>query len=407
MERNTRQGINEEYHGKNGPMYISDQVEPHEITKKILESIKNLGTPSTNDINGENQEGPSVVQVHQKNGQRWSSADGYLSQSVLDRPNFSLQFNAFVTKVLFKGKQAIGVEYTQSGKTIQVFANKEVILSGGSINTPQILLLSGVGPKEELEKLSIELVHDLKGVGKNLQDHVFYTICHNTTLPSVHTEENPGTIYQWASAGKGPLTSNIGEGASFHRTSHVKATDSPNLEYVVGPLYFINHGKVVYPGDGTTLGPILLKPKSRGEITLASKDPTVKPIIQPNYFSDPQDLEVLVEAFHSARKIYATKPIVDHLDTELHPGKHVQSDVQIKEFIKNSLMTIYHPTSTCKMGPKSDVNAVVDEKLKIHGLTGIRVVDASIFPNVPTGHTHAPTTMVGEKASDLIKEDWK
>ena len=162
-----------------------------------------------------------------------------MNQKVLDRSNFYLQFDSLVTKVLFKGKTAIGVEYTQYGKTKKVFASKEVILSAGAVNTPQILLLSGVGPKEELEKLKIKVIHDLKGVGKNLQDHIFFTICHNATLPSVHTEENSGTIYKWASEGKGPLTSNLGEGASFHRTSKLKKDDYPNLEYVYGPLYLL------------------------------------------------------------------------------------------------------------------------------------------------------------------------
>jgi choline dehydrogenase len=406
LEKNQNKDLDLEYHGFGGNMVISDQVATHEITKNIVDSFKKTGTPFTKDINGKDQEGVTFFQVNQKNGQRFSTADGYLSAETLKRKNLKIQFHSLATKILFDGKKAIGIEYTCKGSTRKAFATKEVLLSSGSINSPQLLLLSGIGPKDELKQVNVTPIHDLNGVGKNLQDHIFYTICCHTSLPSVHTEESLGTVYQWAMHGKGPLTSNLAEFASFERTSHVDKSDAPNIEYIGGPLYFIAHGGKAFEKDGTTIGPVLLHPKSKGYIKLKSNNPKDHPIIQPNYFQEKEDMDVFIEAFKRVREVYNTDPIKKHIKEEKWPGKEVKSDEQIIQFIQKSCETLYHPCCTCKMGPKEDESAVVDEELKVHGLTGIRVVDASIFPNIPGGHTQAPTIMVAEKASDMIKKQW-
>ena len=254
-------------------MIITDQVGNHEISLQVVETFKNLGTPVTNDINGKLQEGVSLFQVNQKNGQRFSTADGYLSAEVLKRKNLKVSYDSLVVKVIIKDGKAVGIEYERNGKKMVALAAKEVILCGGSINTPQLLMLSGVGPSEHLNDHNIPVVMDLQGVGKNLQDHLFLTLCCTTSLPSVHTEDGIGSTWQWATKGTGPLCSNLAEFGCFERSECRDQSSPPNIEYIGGPLFFIDPAKNLWPGDGVTFGAVLIQPKSRGTLKLKSRNP--------------------------------------------------------------------------------------------------------------------------------------
>jgi len=251
------------------------------------------------------------------------------------------------------------------------------------------------------------VVHDLEGVGNNLQDHPFISVNYETNLISLMSEESGGNVFKWAAYGKGPLTSNVGEYGSFEKSSYVPKNDineGPDIEYIGAPAYFINHGRKVFKGDGLCCGAVLIRPKSRGFIKLKSKNPFEHPYIQPNYFQNSDDMEVMIEAYKKIQNVFSQDTIKKYLKKEVWPEKPTKNDDDIKEFIRNTSETLYHPTSTCSMGPKDDKLSVVDENLKIHGIENLRVVDASIFPTIIGGHTHAPCIMVGEKASDLIKK---
>jgi choline dehydrogenase len=402
--------LSPEYHGFNGQLVVEDIRGKHEVTEKVMESMLKCGFNYNEDTNGENQEGVGYTQVTMNNGRRWSASDAYLSQAAVERPNFFIRTKAQVTRILFEGKRAIGAEFVEDGKKRIVKARKEVILAAGAINSPQILLNSGIGPSDELQKLNIPVIHHLEGVGKNLQDHVFFPISHQTNLSSLHSEETLPSVISWVKDGKGPLASSIGEVVGFMKSSKAIKENLPaDLEFGAAPAYFINHGltpeKNPKNTDGITIGCVLLRPKSSGFVKLKSNNPLDTPHIQPNYFSNSEDLDLLVEAFHKIREIFKTKPISDFIQQEVFPGESTKSDEEIREYIKNELMTLYHPTSTCKMGSSSDKTSVVGSNLKIHGLKNIRIVDASVFPNIISGHTNAPVIAIAEKASDLIKKE--
>jgi len=402
QEKNKRGNVSSAYHGFVGNLVIDDQRSIHESMHLLMKTLENNGIPYNADINGELQEGVSFLQTHQQNGRRWSSADGYLNSAVMERPNMFLRHSAHVTKILFEGKRAVGVEFLEGGEKRVVRATKEVILCAGTVNTPQLLMLSGIGPQDHLRQLNIPVVLNLPGVGQNLHDHVFITLSYNTSLPSLHTEETLANIWDWVKNGEGPMTSPCAEVIAFEKSS--PKLPAPDIELLAGPLFYIQHGAKIPSGNGVTLGAILLKPKSRGSLKLKTGNPLDAPLIDPNYLAESDDLNLLIKYVKRIRKLMDSKPIKDYLHAEVHPGKQeVETDQQIEEFIRNELMTIYHPVGTCKMGPKSDYMAVVDEKLLVHGLENVRVIDASIFPNIISGHTHSATVMIAEKVSEYIK----
>ncbi len=388
-----------EYHGSGGPLNVADLRTINPLSSAFVEAGVEAGLPLTKDFNGAEQDGVGFYQVTQKQGMRYSAAVAYL-HPVLGRANLTVQTSALVTGIIFEGTRAVGVTYTQNGEKQQVNVNKEVLLSGGAINSPQILLLSGVGPADHLKALNIPVVADLPGVGQNLQDHPAIVVLYASTQPiSLAHAQTAENLQDFIENKMGPLTSNIAEAGAFIRTQ--SNLSMPDVQYHFTPVYYLNHGFTVPEGDGYTIAPCVLHPQSRGYIALRSTNPAEAPIIQPNYFADEADMQVLVEGVKVARKMGETRAFAPFRDRETHPGSQAQSDKEIAEYIRNYVETLYHPVGTCKMG--NDSMAVVDAQLRVRGVEGLRVIDASIMPTLVGGNTNAPTIMIAEKATDLIK----
>jgi choline dehydrogenase len=389
-----------EYHGVGGPLNVADLRYVNPLCHAFVEAGVEIGLPRNNDFNGPEQEGVGFFQVTQKQGSRHSTAGAYLKPAV-DRPNLTVLTQAQATRLLFAKTRAVGIEYVRNGQTTQVRVNKEVILCGGAFNSPQLLLLSGIGPADHLGALGIPVIRNLPGVGENLQDHLAIAAAHQCTQPlSMATAETPASREEYAVNQRGPLTSNIVEAGAFIKTK--PDLTAPDVEFAFFPVYFLEHGFGNPDGHGFSLVSLLLRPKSRGRITLRSSDPFEPPAIEANYFAVEADLEVLVEGVKLARRLLQTKAFDRFRGAEVWPGTTVQSDEAIRGHLIDHFQTVYHPVGTCKMG--QDGRAVVDSRLRVHGIEGLRVVDASIMPTLIGGHPNAPTIMVAEKAADLIKE---
>lgn len=388
------------YHGQGGPLAVSDPRYTNVLSQAFVHGAMSLGMPYNSDFNGETLAGVGLYQTTIKAGRRHSAAAAFL-KPILHRPNLTVITQAHVTRLQFAGRRAIGVEYLQRGRLYQVPAHREILLCGGAVNSPQLLLLSGVGPAEQLRAFNIPLIHDLPGVGRHLQDHLLVTVTFECTRPvSLSDAQNARNILLYMLWRRGPLTSNGVEAGGFVK---IRAGDAPDLQFHVGPFILQAHGfGPVSPFDrhGFTISPGLLRPRSVGEITLAAPDPLAPPRIQPNYGADPGDLTVLVEGVKLARTIARTPAFDPYRGQELTPGPQVVSDDDLLEFVRDSAETIYHPVGTCKMG--RDPLAVVDPQLRVHGLSGLRVVDASIMPEIVGGNTNAPTIMIAEKAADMV-----
>ena len=335
----------------------------------------------------------------QKQGRRHSAAVGYLHPA-LSRPNLTLQTQALVSRILFEGTRAVGIAYLKDGAEEQVRVNKEVILSGGAVNSPQVLLLSGVGPADHLRSMGINVVADLPGVGGNLLDHPFVSVCYASTQPiSLYGLETAENMQEYIEHQSGPFTSNVAESGAFIKTR--PDLPEPNLQYHFAPVYYINHGFTMPEGHGFTVGPTLVSPQSSGRLSLRSTDPTQQPAISANYMASEADLQVLVEGIKLARRLAQAKALDPFRGEEMLPGRQVQSDEELIAYIRSSAETLYHPVGTCKMG--QDDLAVVDEQLRVRGVEGLRVIDASIMPTIVNGNTNAPTIMIAEKAADLLR----
>jgi choline dehydrogenase len=392
-----------EFHGVGGPLNIADLRTVNPLTRAFLAGAQEIGIPATIDFNGLQQEGVGLTQVTQKRGKRHSTAVAYLKPA-LSRANLEVTTWAQATRILFEGGRAVGLAYLHDGKTEQVRAKREVILAGGAINSPQLLLLSGVGSAEQLSPMGIKVIRDLPGVGQNLQDHLVAIAAFQCTQPiTLASAERLSNIMKFLLFKDGPLTSNIAEAAGFVKSR--STLPAPDLELIFAPVYFIDHGFGNPPGHGFTIGAVLLQPESRGQITLGSPDPLAPPLIQPNYLSTPSDATTLVDGVKLARRIAQASAFATYRGEEIIPGPSAQSDEAIAEQVRHYAQTLYHPVGTCKMG--SDPLAVVDEELRVRGVEGLRVVDASVIPTVPRGHTNAPTVMIAEKAADLIRQGAK
>ena len=389
------------FHGTGGPLNVSDLRHVHPVVRAIVESGKQMGWPENNDANGATQEGIGVNQVTMKGGKRWSAASAYLKPA-MNRANLVVRTRARTERLTFDGRRATGVQFMEGGAyPFSATARREVILCGGAINSPQLLMLSGVGPAAHLKEVGIDVLLDLPGVGQNLQDHLATSVTHLLKEPiSMLNASKPRHLVQWLTRGTGMLASNVAEGNGFIRTR--PELPAPDLQFVFAAVIY-NPEEGEATEHGFAIGPILLQPRSVGEVRLKSKHPTVRAEIDPRYLSDPdgEDLATLLEGVKLARRLARGTPLDPYRGDEIAPGAGVDSDEALKEHVRERSATLYHPVGTCRMG--ADGMAVVDEQLRVHGLEGLRVVDASVMPVVPRGNTNAPTIMVAEKAADLIR----
>jgi choline dehydrogenase len=386
--------------GASGPLNVADLRDPNPTTLAFLQAAEQAGIPRTSDVNGPVQDGLDYTQVTQKRGRRWSAADAYLKPA-RQRRNLTVTTGAHALRIILEGARAVAIEYVADGTTRREPAH-EVIVCGGAINSPQLLMLSGIGPADELAAHDLPVVQDLPGVGKNLQDHLaIMDIVHSKEPVTLAAAESLSNLARFLTRGRGMLTSNVGEACGFVRTR--PELDAPDLELAFAPVPFINHGLAPPPGHGITIGSIAVTPRSVGEITLSSADPFAAPRIEPNYLSDAdgEDLRVLVEGSKIARRIFDALAFARYVGDPLLPPTRPTTDDEIIEHIRRDSQTLYHPVGTCKMG--TDDRAVVDPELRVHGIEGLRVVDASVMPTIPRGHTHASTVMIAEKAADLIR----
>ncbi len=396
-----------DYHGVGGPLNIAKLRYANPLTAVFIEAGMQAGYPYQADCNAESQEGVGYFHVMQKDGQRCSNARAYL-HPIASRKNLEIKTNSHVSKIIFEGKRAIGVRLLQNKKEVTLYANKEIILSAGSILSPQILLLSGVGPRAEIDKHGLTLVHDLPGVGENLQDHLdIHLSCLDKTRTSIsfrlsYLWRSFRGLYHYLFKRDGELTSNYAEAFGF--TKSRPELPAPDLQwhftasvYTYTALNLTN----IFKYYGYSLLVCHLHPKSRGRITLRDANPLSKPLIDPNYLSVESDLDTMVTAFKKSREILAQKAFAPYFLKEFQPGDQVQTDDEIKDYIRKESETIYHPVGTCKMG--RDAMSVVDPlTLKVHGIENLRVIDASIMPTVISGNTNAATTMIAEKGAEMI-----
>jgi len=387
-----------EHHAVGGPLRVEDERSPRPLTGSFLASCEAAGIPRIADYNGHEQDGAALAQVTQRNGRRWSTADAYL-RPARHRENLEVISGAQVLGVEMQGGRATGVRYRKGRSELVASAQRETILAAGALASPQLLMLSGIGPAEQLRALGIPVAADLPGVGENLQDHPYLTSVWDVPGGgSLADAERPKALLEYLLRRSGPLTSSVAEALAFVRSRPGLA--QPDLQFHFAPAYFVENGDREYDGHAITMGPALVGPRSRGWLRLRSADPADKPRIQTNTLAEPEDVAALVAGTRLTREIAAAEPFASTLGRELFPGQDVESDDDLADDLRRRVELLYHPVGTCKMG--SDAGAVVDPELRVRGVDGLRVVDASVFPTIPSGNTNAPTIAVAERGADLI-----
>lgn len=390
-----------EHHGVGGPIHVSDLRDPNPLSLAFVEAAQQAGLSLNPDFNDGDQEGCGLYQVTQRAGRRNSAAVGYLHPA-LERDNFAAIPYAHVTRLLFDGNRCRGASYVCDGQEHSVEAAREVVLCGGAINSPQLLMLSGIGPPEQLQALDIPVVVALPGVGQNLMDHVHAPVAYSCTqMVTTAEKDSPEQVARYRDEKMGMLTSNLGEAGGF--VTLAADASAPELQFHFGPDWFVLHGFEEMEGVGFTLLPGLVGTRSVGELRLASTDPFDAPLIDPRCLAEDEDVQVMLEGVRLARKILQSPAFDPYRGEEVLPGADVETDEGLVEFIRNYSTTIYHPVGTCKMG--HDDLAVVNDRLQVYGVEGLRVADASMMPVIINANTNAPCIMIGEKAADLILED--
>jgi choline dehydrogenase len=401
-----KQGADPEYRGKGGPLKVEDYRTILPLTHRFIEGAQQAGYKFSKDLNGREQEGVGYSQMTRKGRWRGSTARTFL-QEARGRANLRVETDALATKLVFEGKRCVGVAFRKHGQAVEARAHKEVILCGGSVNSPHLLQISGVGPAEHLQSIGVPVVHDLRGVGGNLQDHYVARVSHrvkgsisiNTLARGIHLARE---AMRFAFEGRGALTFGVTTAQVFCRSTPNKA--SPDLQLLFTPAsYDASKFGELERQDGMTVAVCPVRPDSRGTIMARSADPFEKPVITPNYLSDPADVGVLTAGIRFTRSIFASPAIAQHSEVETLPGPNIVTDDAILDYARHYGTTIYHPVGTCRMG--DGPAAVVDSRLRVHGLSGLRVVDASVMPTLTTGNTNAPTIMIGEKGAAMIRED--
>jgi len=405
------------WHGGSGPLKVSDIGARHELIEAFIDGAQQIGPRSvqrTDDFNGERQEGAGYYQLTTHRGWRCSTADAYLKPA-RQRPNLRVETDAFAAGVVFEGTRAVGVRYRQGGVMKTARCRAEVLLCAGAIQSPQLLQLSGVGPRALLEKFGIPLIAESAGVGENLQDHLQIRLIFECTRP-ITTNDQLNSWFgqmrmglQWLLFRSGPLAVGINQGGCFMRAllddDGNPVARTPDIQFHVATLSADMAGGAVHPYSGFTMSVCQLRPESRGHVRIRSTDPFEAPAMQPNYLSTELDRRTTIAGVKAARAVAASAAMQPYVKREVKPGPWVDGDAELLEFCRNTGATIFHPTGTCRMGV--DPLAVVDPRLRVNGVHGLRVIDCSVMPTLVSGNTNAPAVMLAEKAVDLIREDRK
>jgi choline dehydrogenase len=395
-------------HGTGGPLWGSTISTPHPVMDAIIAGSAEIGVRHTDDFNGGDQEGVGYFQLFTKNGWRCSTAVAYL-RPAQKRKNLRVEVNAQATKIVFEGTRAVGVEYMQYGERKILRANKEVLLTAGALQSPQLLMLSGVGPQAHLREHDIPVIHDLPGVGGNLQDHLQFRVMFKVNQPITTNDDLQSNWrkfkmgWQWLTQRSGQLAIGVNQGGMFTRV--LPESKTPDIQFHFSAMTAELAGASTHPWSGCTFSVCQLRPESRGEVRLKSTDPLAAPAMFSNYLSHETDRRCAVESIKFARKLATTETMAALISEEYRPSASVQTDEEILAYARTYGATIFHPSGTCKMAPADDPMGVVDTRLRVRGVQGLRVIDCSIMPTLISGNTNAPVVMIAEKAADMIKTD--
>lgn len=387
------------FHGGDGPLHVSNLRFINALSEAFVRAAEQAGYPRNPDFNGEQQDGFGFYQVTQCQGKRCSTAFAFLKPA-MSRPNLTVRTDVQAFDIIVERGRATGVSLQQGNGSIQEHAEREIILCAGAIGSPHLLMVSGIGPADHLRSLGIPLACDLPGVGENLQDHASLPVAYKCKQPiSLASAETLSNLLRYMFSKKGMLTSNVAEAGGF--LTVLPGSPAPDLQFHFGPGYYVDHGFQKIEDHAFTLGPTLIRPYSRGKLKLRSSNPLDSPLIYANYFSDQRDMKVMIEGIRIARDIAGTAAFDQYRGPELLPGPAAKDESALRAHVEQYAATLYHPVGTCKMG--NDAMAVVDCELRVRGVDGLRVADASVMPTVIGGNTNAPTIMIAEKAADLIK----